>query len=76
MIGLTYDNLLWHIVEALSFSVYVCVYIYIYYGSINPRAPSIPILPSVGPEVYKHDLRWAIWSLFICHVFRKPYGLA
>ena len=31
-------------------------------GCYYPRAPSIWIMPTLGPKVYKHDLLWAIWS--------------
>ena len=29
---------------------------------ITPRAPSLYILPTLGPKAHKHDLLWAIWS--------------
>ena len=31
-------------------------------GSHNPKAPSIQLIPTLGPKVYKYDLFWAIWS--------------
>ena len=30
--------------------------------NLNPRAPSIKMLPIVGPTVYRYDILWAIWS--------------
>ena len=27
----------------------------------NPGAPSTQMVPTLGPNVYKHDLLWAIW---------------
>ena len=29
---------------------------------VNGRAPTIYIIPPLGPKVYKYDLLWAIWS--------------
>ena len=30
--------------------------------STDPRAPSMQMVPTLGPKVYKWDLLWAIWS--------------
>ena len=36
--------------------------IYLHIGSLIPGAPSIQIIPSLGPKVFKYDLLRDIWS--------------
>ena len=31
-------------------------------GCPIPRVPSMQIIPTLGPKVYKYDLLWAVWS--------------
>ena len=42
---------------------------------IFPRAPSIYILPTFGPKVYRYDLLWAIWSPRAQGRYKRASGL-
>ena len=45
------------------------------YQPYYPRAPSIKIIPTLGPGVYKYDLLWAIWSPRVMQAWRNAEAL-
>ena len=42
--------------------IYMYISMYTHICTCIPRAPSVEVVLALGPEVYMHDLLWAIWS--------------